>query len=91
MLCECATKPLRRNSDADQQPDPGPLWGPPELGPGDEDATLQKQKLLQPRPQGQAQPRTQGITFAHRLASGQSLSLRDFATDLGNNWIKAKT
>ena len=24
----CATKPLRRNSDADQQPDPGPLWGP---------------------------------------------------------------
>jgi hypothetical protein len=21
----------------DQQPDPGPLWGPPELGPGDED------------------------------------------------------
>ena len=48
-------------------------------------STLQKQKLLQPRPQGQAQPRTQGITFAHPLASGQSLSLRDFATDLGNN------
>ena len=30
-------------------------------------STLQKQKLLQPRPQGQAQPRTQGITFAHPL------------------------
>ena len=27
-------------------------------------STLQKQELLQTRPQGQAQPRTQGITFA---------------------------
>ena len=29
-------------------------------------STLQKQKLLQPRPQGQAQPRTQGITHRYR-------------------------
>jgi hypothetical protein len=35
-------------------------------GSGNEIA-LQKQKLLQTRPQGQAQPRTQGITFAHPL------------------------
>ena len=37
-------------------------------------STLQKQKLLQPRPQGQAQPRTQGITFAHPHSRTQSPS-----------------
>ena len=62
-------------------------------------STLQKQKLLQTRPQGQAQTRTQGITTVCGIytgyylrsppASGQGLSLRlwlrDFATDLKNN------